>query len=200
MKNQVVIIFWLFAISVANGQNKNAFLYGSISAGGGTHDIFHLSLETMVEKKHHLAITHFATKRNASNVPEDYKPGLVLNFWGSDYIPDIKSCSYSFVYGRVIPTKSKMIRFVLDAGLGFAITQRPVGFKRIEKPEFLGPNYTYSKENSTSLNLVIAPKIEIPLLRFVGLSTGPVANINSKDSAFGWILSLNIGLLRGKKY
>ncbi|MBK7336243.1 MAG: hypothetical protein IPJ00_08765 [Saprospirales bacterium] len=175
------------------GQNTphKSNIYLSALGGVGTHTTGTISLDLITPNNVFFSLGYRTHARNSPNVPSDYIGSALL--FDSDGIPDQQTQLLTLTGGKVIPTGSPRIRFILAGGLGFGNITRPVNFV---KENGLFNNYDYDKETSPSFGLVLNPRVEFPLTRYAGLSVGAQSVLSSKDFSVGPEILFHFGFLR----
>ncbi len=147
--------------------------------------------------------------RIPANVPADYYGAR--DFWGNRDYPYSSATYFSLGYGKVMPTNTRLCRFVLSGKALLGWSSKPVNFEKIEKnyaPGFegviealfeSGPNYTFQKKTQMAVGVMLNPKVDFPLFRKAGISVGPTLSISTAGNTYGFETTLNFGRLRDKR-
>jgi len=138
---------------------------------------------------------------SAKNLPSDFERSSG-GLSGLDVVGERKDKinSISFRVLKEFPTRSKKLRFGLEAGPSLVFTGVATNFVRVPDPcdplFGCGANYTYETINSNSLGLSLKGKLEMAFTRPFGLEIGATSNINPKRSYFGADFLITLGYVR----
>jgi len=190
--------------------SPKAFKYISLGIEGVQDGAaFHLSYNRIRPNNKFLSVDLERQLRIPANVPGDYYGER--DFWGNRDYPYSSATYFSFGYGKVMPTNTRLCRFILSGKALVGWSSKPVNFEKIEKnyaPGFEGviealfdggPNYTFQKKTQMAVGLMLNPKVDFPLLRRVGISIGPTVSVSTAGNTYGFETALNFGYLRDKK-
>ncbi len=170
---------------------------------------FHLSYNRIRANNKYFSVGLVVQKQIPANLPADYYGGR--DFWGNrDNYPFNSATYFSLGYGKVMPTKTRLCRFILSGKALLGWSSKPVNFEKIQKnyaPGFEGvfealfdtkPNYSFQKKKQIAVGVMLNPKVDFPLLRKVGISVGPTLSLSTSGTTYGLETALNFGRVRGK--
>lgn len=137
---------------------------------------------------------------SAKNLPSDFEPGSGF-LSGLDLIGEGKDKINAIAFRALkeLPTRSKKLRFGIEAGPSWVFTGVAANFVRKPAPCGLfgcDANYDYDIVNSNSLGLSLKGKLEMAFTRPFGLEIGATSNINPKRSYFGADFLITLGYVR----
>ncbi|MFI8378977.1 hypothetical protein [Leeuwenhoekiella sp. NPDC079379] len=175
---------------------KNAF-YFEAGASLGTHLGASVSFNYTYNQKYSFAVGWSQLLRASKNKPDDYSSGLVGVFLLNLIKPLEETTLYDLQAGRIIVlNKSGSIRLNFMGGVGFVQIKDAYNFEPVDN-SFLVENYTYDYVSSTSVGLLLTPRIEFTT-RFYGLSISPQFIYNKEKLYFGLAINHMVGILRPK--
>lgn len=139
---------------------------------------------------------------SAKNLPSDFDPGSGF-LSGLDLIGEGKDKinAISFRVLKELPTRSKKLRFGIEAGPSWVFTGVAANFVRNPAPCGLfgcDANYDYEIINSNSPGLSLKGKFEMAITSPFGLEIGVTSNINPKRSYFGADFLVTLGYVRDR--
>lgn len=110
---------------------------------------------------------------------------------------------YNLLIGRIIkPSGQQIFRFNLMAGLGFTEISNKVNHRLVRR-SFLftvQDSYEYDEHRFSTLSLILKPKIELIVGRYLGLNLFNQMTLNKDRFMVGRFgIELTYGILRGKK-
>lgn len=196
----VVAVFYVFAQSPPKKYHK-AYLKETL--GVGTHLMIGLSLHFIHKKNFTVAVQGFWETRTASTLPKDQSPDSYLVFPPSNDLYTI-----GILLGKIIESKSKLVRYDIRGGINFGQMKRPINFRpitpapppsgpsQVPQPIAFGVKYHHDVEKKTIIGIVINPTIQFTFSKIIGLSLGVRSNINHQDITAGIEAGLMIGLIR----
>ncbi len=193
MKKIILLcVIVIFAINCF-AQQQN-LLYMEAGAGGGTHVSFKFGLNYVFYESNVVSALLFSNFKNDPSVPGDYQRDL---FGGrpKDYMT-----IGAFMYGKMLYSIDREVRYNLRGGLALGNVTTPVNFrKRYTYSYLFGSNYDYDQDTKNTAGVVLNPTIEFPFGRAFGLSVGLFSVISAEMSSFGVEGSMLIGRVRHKR-
>jgi len=172
-------------------------LYLKMSGSLGNYLGGKISLEYINKKDYSFSLGVYGQGRKYRNLPSDYVPpsGMFSVFlFGMDY-PQEEWTTFYISFGKVLKTRSDIIRFNLSGGLGFNNLKYPSDFRKIT-PVNSAENYYYSLHTKNSLGLLINPTVDFVFWKYFGISTGLVSNISPNRFSLGIEFSVLFGIVR----
>lgn len=178
---------------------NKAFLKSTI--GVGTHTMGGLSFHFISKKLFSVAVQGFWEMRTASTLPEDQSPSAYFVFPPSNHL-----YTFGVLLGKVIESKSKLIRYDIRGGINFGRIERPINFRpnppQVRSNPFIpiiftsSVKYSHEIERKTIVGIVLNPTIQFTFSKLIGLSLGVRSNINHQDITAGIEVGLMAGLIR----
>lgn len=170
---------------------------------------FHLSYNRIRANNKFISVGLVVQKQIAANLPADYYGGADFSGNRENY-PFNSATFFSLGYGKVMPTKTRLCRFILSGKALLGWSSKPVNFERVHKnyaPGLEGvfealfdrePNYTFQKKKQIAVGVMLNPKVDFPLLRKVGISVGPTLSLSTSGPTYGFETTMNFGRLRNR--
>lgn len=128
----------------------------------------------------------------ARALPQDYQPGICI-FGGCVPTDDLVTVSMKLM--REFPTRSKSLRFGVEAGPAFGIF-REAYFIRNPNMGWFGSSYYTRYSESGSIGLEMRAKLALPLTTVAGLEAAIVSAINAQQPYLGIEFMLTTGKVR----
>ncbi|MGB0175719.1 MAG: hypothetical protein ACPF9D_01045 [Owenweeksia sp.] len=203
MKKLFVLIGSALSLTIVNGQAyKENFVYGNLALSTlGNYTVLNTGIN-YIHKGYSLEFGYSHLYRKSPSTPDDFDPWLDLYplppNQGS-YYDQLRSAE--LLFGKVINTRSELVRFNLKAGLIHSRITKVVNWRKESTLTTLGSYdyYDYDLKNYQRLGFVIKPTIEFPFFQVVGLSVSPYAVLNNKAQAYGMQMNFLLGYLRYKE-
>lgn len=179
-----------------NKSHKSTFVFLTMGYGAGTHLTGSVSLDFVTARHLFFSFGFTDQTRTSNNAPSGYRSGI-FDIFGADGPEETLQQAF-FTGGKIFPSKHSRFRYVLSGGLAIGRFTEPVNFvKKTSIPILIfGNSHSYSQKTTQTLGLILAPRIDIPVARWFGMSLGALATINRKSSGFAVIGSMQLGYLR----
>jgi len=145
------------------------------------------------------SISYYNLSMNPKNLPSNYDPGYTLIIFPGA-TPSVKMSMVNFTGGRLFRLGRKTW-FTAEAGLSVVsgekaqFTSKPVQGDWFRKSS----NYSTQKTNQNTVGGMLRTDFNWAFTRYVGLSVGGFANLNSIQSPVGLEFKLIEGWLNRKK-
>ena len=182
----------LFFLSLAiNAQEKKQdffkFRYVGFALEEGNNVGTSIDLNYIYKNKISLSFGCVEGFYTPENPPTDYNTQEA-------YLYGDHSTHVYFAVGKIIKIKRfKKTRLNLSTGLAY--TKHYVNDNFVKSNQYSN-EYSFDVKTQNDLSLVLNPKLEIPLLSWVGFQLSPKVVLNKKKSFYG----LGFGLMLGKLY
>jgi hypothetical protein len=210
---QMAFFFLLLCLSCTDnyGQTKGtAFkkMYLQIDAGGcNKNGLFsEFSIGTVLKKNWTATLSyHGVTDMTPKKQPSDYDPGYSAFFYIQfpNETPSIKMNLFSLTAGKFLKT-GKNTWFNAEGGLslvnGEKVNYTPATVDQAgDAFGYKTPNYTTTKENKTTIGVMLRTDFNWAFSSYAGMGAGVFANINSIQSPVGFQVKLMVGWMNRKK-
>ncbi len=213
MKRTILHLALLMQFSItltfnSYGQNKTGtgpFIYSEIGVATAKIPTFKVTVNAIFNRNDFISLGYYYNWRPATQLPADFDPGFD---WGrKNELPVKTSSMCGIMYGKVIFTKSRFVRYVLKGGISIGTVTFPSGFKEatvthswgLWRGDHWSSNYTWYDEKKIVAGLIVNPTIEFPLTRGLGISAGLYGNLVPLASTAGIDVSIIFGRVRGRK-
>lgn len=183
------------SINYANAQfMKNDAIYLAAELSIGNYYGADISLNYVYKNTYSFKAGLTINTRNSKTTPNDYSSGLMQIFTLGLSNPTDQIENYQIGVGKIYKLNKKgTIRANITLGLGYTVIIEPENWKYIDN-SFLEENYTWNYKKNNTVSLIINPKIEFPIAKFMGLSISPTIQINKDRTYYG----IGIGSMLGK--
>ncbi len=186
---KIIAAILLLCISLSGyAWDRNLYVYGEMGGGNGNFGSFKMGLNC-IYSGFIISGTYYYQSANATYVPPDYEPGLVI--FGSR-TPQQSLDYFCLTAGKVIYFANGHMRCLLKGGISVGETTYPESYTRIPQGWF-DSNYDISFKTISLAGFHMNPTIEIPIGAGFGLSAGLWADINTARSSYGIEGSLLFG-------
>ena len=166
------------------------FTYGEIGGGQGTHTSFKMGAD-VIDKRNRLYSLFFCySSHKDPNRPSDIGRG----FFGG--YPQQSLFMFGLMFGKALPIKSTVSRFILKGGISGGASLTPENYKY--SSSWLGNGYLFDKKQETCYGIVLNPTIELPVFSKSGFSFGLYSNINNISTVVAVEGTMQFGKLRNK--
>ncbi len=206
MIKKIIFFKFLLVSTMASAQfAENHFIYidlGVPVASNYSGSVIDADLNYIYKQKYTFEFGFSFLYRESESQPEDYNYDPFIDLWPTEQSPFDQIYSFKLLTGRLIKTKSKLVRFNLKGGLSYSRFIKVTSWEKVTRSGFFGSSYEdydYELEKLEGFGLVIEPSIEFPLTRVVGLSVSPFAYLSNQASAYGLNLEIMLGYLRDKR-
>ena len=188
-----------------HGQSENAIkkLYVEGGTGFSSHNgiMYSFALRSVWKNNWTASFSYYGLEMDSKNMPGDYEQGytLILLFPIPDEMPYINMSMVNFTGGKLFEI-SKKLWVTTEAGLSvvkgdkLSFTSQPV----VNDGFHISSNYSTRKETQSTIGGMVRVDISWSFIRWLGLSAGFFAGMNSIQSPVGGELKLIAGLLRRK--
>jgi hypothetical protein len=160
---------------------------------------FDLGLNYVFQQSYAIRAGYTQTYQRASTLPKDYTPGVLGVLLLGVASPFQSAVHYQLAVGKLLPlNQSGTVRFNLMAGVGYTDAKEPAGWQPIGA-NFWEPNYSWEYRSFRAYTILVNPKLELPLLRYFGITLSPLLMLNRYNTYFGLGVGQTVGMLRPPK-
>lgn len=196
MKELMVFIFVLLSLNESFAQDKKGtVLYLNVDRSSGelgNHGALEASLNYMFKDNYILSVGGSILRAKSKFIPNGYNVrSRNYDPISGTYGPQDYMNSLSITIGKILKANEKGDMRVIVAG-GVAMSQLSLINFGIGGPD----GYRFRSKTHNTLNLVLAPKLEYALTKYIGASVSPRVYMNHKRTYAG----ISLGLLIGKLY
>lgn len=179
-----------------SGRVNISNFHGQLYIGGNTGPLYGIAANVYLSNKAILGLDYNSNHFDATNLPEDYEPGLKIF---DDGIPKDKITSYSILLGMYLPSENTLARLAIEAGPGFK-TYDETHFTPRPSTGWLdfGSNYDTYITHHSAFGLMAEARLEFYFSRHAGLSLGTSLNVSEYKVLPALKFALLIGNLRGR--
>ena len=195
MKKAVLISFLcLFSVNLF-ALEPGTFVYAEGGIGRGNLNAYKLALNG-IYNSYCFSLAYNFQMGKAKDVPSDFKA-----YEGSFLFPyPVQEMRlYCMTFGKVFPSHRKH-RYLISGGLTFGESLQPLNYrKRIVSNNWDSDNYYYDYETIKTIGILINPKVEYPIGRFLGCTFGGWACLTNARITYGLETSFILGFLRERQ-
>lgn len=197
----LALLIFLQFNSVVHAQNtRQSRFYGNAGFNLGAFKGYSLQLNYVNEKQYAISCGITRASR-ADGVPSDYDNGLTLPFdldWlGMDNRPFQYHSHIHLLAGKAIYlTNSGFVRLNLLSGVSLGVFRDVENMTYQNNAYLFAPNYSYDFVYRLRPSIMLQPTFEFALFDLFGISFSPMAQLNTHQSYYGFMVGFVTGDLR----